>query len=192
VTGLFTVDGLNNNLAGGIGPYDPNQGNTSTDHFNSQTGIADSVDNSCSGPNGCLNNILEIGLSNVAVGSTVTLLMQQGDSASESEFQVYAPSSTTAALNSGDILKNTLTNSTTPTSTGAMDGNAASPGQFSFTMTAGTTYIAITPDCQYLLLDQIQVTPTTHQGTPEPRFYGLLLISMLAIPAIRRRFVPQQ
>ena len=30
------------------------------------------------------------------------------------------------------------------------------------------------------------------QGTPEPRFYGLLLVSLLAIPAVRRRFVPQQ
>jgi hypothetical protein len=68
---------------------------------------------------------------------------------------------------------------------------------FSFTRdSAAREFIAIsitTSDWSSdVLLSTATVTSTGGQGTPEPRFYGLLLVGMLAIPAIRRRFVPQQ
>jgi hypothetical protein len=76
----------------------------------------------------------------------------------------------------------------------ALNGGATN-SQFSIMTGAGAgyvEYIAIAADCDYLLLNSVTQTTAGHQSTPEPRFYGLLLVSLLAIPAIRRRFVPEQ
>ena len=84
----------------------------------------------------------------------------------------------------------------TAISVGSLNGGASSP---QFSVTTNTTslnpyeYIAIQADCTYLLLNSITESGGGGQTTPEPRFYGILLVAMLGLVGIvyRKRRVTE-
>jgi hypothetical protein len=193
--GLFEVDGQSPNLAAGIGPLDPNHGNT---NFTDQPGIAEGVDGTSH------DNLLEIeyaggtGAGAIQSGTILKLLLEQGDV--HDQFNVWEGvfNSPGGALLSPKALGGVggLTEDANyiGKDVGALSNGVTVP-QISITTTAGANqvgFIAIQADCTYLLLNSMTSTPPGHTTTPEPRFIGLLLVGMLAIPAIRRRFAPQQ
>jgi hypothetical protein len=182
VNGLFeTNKGTGGNLASGIGPYNPNQGG---DPYTSQLGIQDTTISSH-----LYNDLLIIEISQnapgtggvaaggTAAGTTLNFLMQQGDQTPPDTFNVYTSigSSTlpTTLASMNEVHANLAV--------GPANGGATVP-QFSVkTTTTGTNpyeFIAIQSDCQYLLLNSITIPVT---GTPEPRFYGMLLAGLLGI-----------
>jgi hypothetical protein len=86
---------------------------------------------------------------------------------------------------------------TSPNGAIGLGDNGSSEQTFNFTRsTSKYEFIAIfvssTNGADVLLSTATMTNAGGHTGAPEPRFYGLLLVSLLAIPAIRRRYVPQQ
>jgi hypothetical protein len=173
VSGLFEVgQGQGGNIASGIGPYYTNEGGAD---YTTQLGIQES---------GNTDGVLYLEVSNasgVASGSTLSFLMQEG--LTQDTFSVY-----TETLAAGSAPPNISSMTEVPGDSnvavggaGATSGRATTP-QFSIvTSTPGTSveFIAIQADCEYLLLNKI--TTTGPSSVPEPRFYGLLLASLLGL-----------
>jgi hypothetical protein len=176
VNGLFEVQqGNQGNLASGIGPFMSDQGGSP---YTSQKGIQD-------GNIGNTNvhydvtiyiEVSQTGSNPVPSGSTLSFLMQEGDV--PDSFTVYTD--TAAAGTAPPNFANMTQFDSTPISVGAEDGGATTP-QFKITTDTSTAdpieYIAIKADCTYLLLNSITSSGPT--SVPEPRFYGLLLGSLL-------------
>jgi hypothetical protein len=176
VDGLFaTSSAVESGFETGIAPYNPqdntwpynNQGGT----YNNQDGITPT-------------NILELNISGVAKGASLAFVLQ-------------GPSGDDVTVYTGDVSSQTSLSGLT-----VFDNSANNPIGNGVISPTGTTtdftivrdssaseFVAIQADCHYLLLDTITDTPAP---TPEPRLYAFLLVGLLAIPAIRRRFVPQQ
>ena len=190
LTGLFSVTaGTGGNIATGIGPYDPYEGGSP---YTGQQGIAEPVDG-----NIVYENILMLKLgSDIGKDTVINFLMQQGDQAADF-FNVYHIDSSSLPTALGASWTTTGTAIAVGGISTSSHYNAATTSQFSIKKdTALDEYVAITADCTYMVLDSAATDSNGiipgGQGTPEPRFYGLLLVSLLAIPAVRRRFVPQQ
>jgi hypothetical protein len=186
--GLFEVSDKYNNHGVGIAPYNPAEG-TSNGTFSSQDGLTDSVPNKPTGT----NNFMLLDLTNVAYGSTVSLLLQAG--VTGDTFDVYRGSTSTPTAFSGTTMLNSSPISVDESGTSMPNGTSAGQGyQFSFTKTTAgiqNQWIAISADCHYLLLDEIKVSTS---AVPEPRFYGLLMAGLLGIAGIyarKRRVAPE-
>jgi hypothetical protein len=191
-TALFAVDTHPNNNGSGIGPYSTVQGGSTGSGFPSQDGITDTLHDASGGSaNTAYGNILEIQLgADIANGAILNFLMQ--GVAGDTVTVYYGDFSTPQNLGSLSVLSNPVTHLGSDVSPIGGISTTGTTSQFSITKnTASNEFVAIVADCHYLLLDTISTTGGT-QSTPEPRFYGLLLVSLLAIPAIRRRFVPEQ
>jgi hypothetical protein len=190
LNGLFRVNDSVNSNGKGIAPFNPSEGvgnislpNAPGGDMSGQDGIEDVVTNATN-----YSNILLLKLTNFTQPTTLSLLLQAGVT--------------------GDTFTVWTSTGSQPASLGAMSmfdavpysvdesGNSqpSMPQVNNLAVAAGvTTWLGIQADCHYLLLDTITGTQGSGgQGTPEPRFYGLLLVSLLAIPAIRRRFVTEQ
>lgn len=83
-------------------------------------------------------------------------------------------------------------NGTTTLGEISTNGTAAQPQLTLTKNTGGVEWVAIEADCHYLLLSSITGAPPT-SGVPEPRFYGLLLASLLSIGGVvyQRRHAAQ-
>jgi len=142
------------------------------------------------------DNFLLLDLSNIAQGSTVSLLLQAG--VSGDTFDVYAGGTSTPTSFGGMTKLDSSPINVTEGGTSQPNGISTGQGyQFSFTKTtAGTSneWIAISADCHYLLLTEMKVTTST-STVPEPRFYGLLMAGMIGLAGIyarKRRAVEDQ
>jgi len=180
-SGLFTVTDSPHFYGNGIAPYDPQEGVGSS--YSTQAGIADSV----TGANGN-DNILLLKLSNVAAGSTLSLLLQAG--VGGDTFTVYTATGAMPTSLSGMTKYDSTPISLDEPGSIQPDGSSQpSTPQVSGLTIAGlnastTGWIAIQADCEYMLLDTLTVTPA---ATPEPRFYGLLLAGLLGLAGIGYR-----
>jgi len=179
-SGLFEVNDKYNNRGMGIAPYNPVEG-TSSGTFSNQDGLTDTVYKAPSGYDNFL--LLQLG-SNITAGSTVSFLLQAG--VTGDTFDVYTGGSTMPTSFSGMTKANSSPISVDEGGTSMPNGTSAGQGfQFSITKTGtGVQWIAISADCHYLLLDQIK---TTYSSVPEPRFYGLLMASMLGLGLVYAR-----
>ena len=169
INGLFQTNDSTFDEGIGIAPYNPSEGGSP---FSSQDGITDT-------------NVLELQLgSNIANGTTLKFLLQAGIGYSTDSITVYTEkptshSATPVNLTAMNVFDNSLA---VPILKGMISTNGTA-GWFSLTKdTSGTEFVAIQADCHYLLLDTITGTPPS--GVPEPRFYGLLLASMLGLAGI--------
>jgi hypothetical protein len=188
LSGLFRVDTSVNNNGTGIAPYNPSEGSGSA--MANQDGIEDNVAHT-NPSGGQYSNILELQLGNdIAMGTTLSFLLQGPATDPIAPFGTtgvnvyYGNFSAPTNLNAigMNVLNNPLTHN--PSTTDPITGisTTGTTPQFSITKTiAGTEFIAIQADCHYLLLDTIKGTPAS---TPEPRFYGLLLVSLLGLAGI--------
>ncbi len=180
-SGLFTVTDSPHYYGNGIAPYDPAEGVGSS--YSTQSGITDNV--SGAGSNG---NLLLLKLSNVAAGSTLSLLLQAG--VSGDTFTVYtATGAMPTSLNGMTKYDSTPIHLDEPGSIQPDGSSQPTTPQVSGLTIAGlnastTGWIAIQADCEYMLLDTLTVTPA---ATPEPRFYGLLLAGLLGLAGIGYR-----
>lgn len=181
-SGMFEVTDKDNDRGVGIAPYNPIEG-TSSGTYSTQDGLTDTVYDASKN-----DNFLLLDLTNIAQGSTVSLLLQAG--VSGDTFDVYAGGTSTPTSFGGMTQLNTSPVAVTEGGTSTPNGTSAGQGyQFTFTKTtAGTSneWIAISADCHYLLLTEIAVTTST-STVPEPRFYGLLLAGMLGLAGIYAR-----
>jgi len=180
-SGMFEVSDKYNNRGVGIAPYNPIEG-TSNGTYSTQDGLTDTVYRAPTG----YDNFLLLNLNNIAVGSTISILLQAG--VSGDTFDVYSGGASTPTSFSGMTKLNNAAIAVDEGGTSQPNGVSAGQGyQFTFTKTtAGTTnqWIAISADCHYLLLTEIKVSTST---VPEPRFYGLLLAGMLGIAGVYAR-----
>jgi len=180
--GMFEVSDSPNNRGVGIAPYNPAEG--SSNSYSNQDGLTDAVPNKPTGT----NNFLLLDLSNVAYGSTVSLLLQAG--VSGDTFDVYTSSGANAPTSFNGMSKIDSSVPVTEGGTNTPNGiSAGQPYQVSFTkLTAGTSneWIAISADCHYLLLSEIKIS-TNISSVPEPRFYGVLMAGMLGLAGIYAR-----
>jgi hypothetical protein len=186
INGMFAVNDIPNQEGAGIAPYDPADGTNS--NFANQDGIADGI--SCGYRTTCDNVMLvELG-SNIAQGTTLSFLLEAGSGASGDSAKFYT-SDTTANVPSTGLSLGGLT----PVATAAAGtiSTFGSTDQVTLTKnTSGVEWVAIEADCHYLLLSSITGAPAA-SGVPEPRFYGLLLASLLGIAGVvyqRRRNAP--
>lgn len=182
-SGMFEVSDKYNNRGVGIAPYNPIEG-TSNGTFSTQDGLTDTVYRAPTGS----DNFLLLNLSNIAYGSTISILLQAG--VTGDSFDVYRGGTTTPTSFGGMTKLNSSPIAVDEGGTSMPNGTSANQGyQFSFTKTTTGTqnqWIAIAADCHYLLLTEIKVTTGT-STVPEPRFYGLLLASMLGIAGVYAR-----
>jgi hypothetical protein len=166
VSGLFEVQkGNQGNLASGIGPYDTTEGGSP---FTGQQGIQDSsVWNWQKWQYDTDDEMLyiEVNQASIPAGTTLSFLMQEGDQADTFNVYTSVGSSTTPPNLSA------MTEVDTDKSVGVENGG---PIEF----------IAIQADCTYLLLNSITASTP---AVPEPRFYGLLLASLLGLVGIYAR-----
>jgi len=178
VDGLFEVQkGQNGNIASGIGPYVNGQGGSP---FNGQGGIQD-----FSWFRSTVDYMLFIEVSNtgtgaIANGTLLNFLMQEGSDADT--FNVW-----TLVNNSNSLPDlSDMTKVSSDVAVGVKNGGATVP-QFSITTSTTsslhTEWIAIEADCNYLLLNSI----TDPSPVPEPRFYGLLLASLIGLGIVIAR-----
>jgi len=116
--------------------------------------------------------------SSIALNSSISLLMQAG--VNGDTFNVYKLDGSVVPTGVGSGGANPMTELAPSGIAVDVAGNRTpSTPQFTFQKTtSGTEWIAIQADCHYLLLDSLTVTPT---ATPEPRFYGLLLVGILGL-----------
>jgi hypothetical protein len=164
-TDLFAVQqGYGGNNASGIAPY---QHYVS---YTSQNGITES-------------NILLLKLdSSIQVGETLNFLLQAG--VTGDAFNVWTGDFSATPTNLGKGGATGLTEVAAGVHVDNPSRNGTNP-QYSFTKTvAGTQWVAIQADCHYLLLDTI--TGYTSE-VPEPRFYGMLLVSLIGMAGIYAR-----
>jgi hypothetical protein len=191
INGLFaTNDTIIDDTDTGIGiaPYNPQEGGPST-NFEDQEGIAEAVACGSRNQSSCDNILLlELG-SNIASGTTLNFLLQEGIDASGDSATFYSanaggPNDLPTSLNpSGQPNVGIGPNEMTKLGTTAANSitNTGGVSQFSLTKdTSGVEWVAIEADCHYLLLSSITGTPGT-STVPEPRFYGFLLVSLLGI-----------
>jgi len=166
VDGLFEVaQGQGGNIASGIGPYVDGEGGSP---YTSQLGIQEQAPYDAA-------LYIEVSESSIPNNTTLSFLMQEGYTADT--FTVYTETGTstsvpgTASMGTG-----------TTYAVGGTAGSVTTP-QFSvktdWTAPNQVEFIAIKADCEYLLLNSI--TAKTPSGVPEPRFYGLLLASLLGL-----------
>lgn len=171
---LFQVSGSNGN---GIAPYNPVEGGSGSSEsaYDGQDGITDTI-TTASWPysNSSYGNVLEVELgSNIAQGTSLAFLLQAGPFADDPSVNVYTADASTPQN------VNTTSMSFDTTTTKSITDSSSVP-QFTITKnTSGIEFVAIEADCHYLLLDSITGTPGT--ATPEPRFYGLLLVGLLGV-----------
>lgn len=187
VSGLFSTNDSVYDEGIGIAPYDPQEGGSP---FPSQEGITDAANGSNSYGNILL---LELG-SNIAEGTTLNFLIQAGIGASTDVVSDYYSDSgsVNVASNEGISPSSMTLNGTTTAGEISTNGTTAQ-SQLTITKnTSGVEWVAIEADCHYILLDTITGTAPT-STVPEPRFYGLLLASLLGIAGVvyRRRRAPQ-
>ncbi len=181
-SGMFEVSDKYNNRGVGIAPYNPIEG-TSSGTYSTQDGLTDTVYDASTN-----NNFLLLDLSNIAYGSTVSLLLQAG--VSGDQFDVYAGGTSTPTSFSGMTKLDTSPVNVDEGGTSMPNGTSTGQGyQFTFTKTTASTsneWIAISADCHYLLLTEMKITTNT-STVPEPRFYGLLMAGMLGLAGIYAR-----
>jgi hypothetical protein len=188
INGLFSTNDSVFDEGVGIAPYDPKE--TDSD-FSNQNGISDTVGTSNTQNSTADSNVLLLELgNNIANGTTLSFLLQAGDG--DGNVQTYSAdfytSDTTANVASSGLSLNGLTLAGTAAA-GTISTNGTT-AQVSFKKnTSGVEWVAIEADCHYMLLDTILATPPS-SSVPEPRFYGLLLASLLGIAGVvyqRRR-----
>lgn len=191
IDGLFAVNDTYNDEGNGIAPYDPKEG--TGDFYGNQLGISDEVglNSSNTSINTADGNVLLLELgSSITDGTTLSFLLQAGLGASGDSANFYT-SDTTANVASDGINLSSMTLSGTAAA-GSISTSGTNP-QITLTKnTTGVEWVAIEADCHYLLLDTIKATPPS-STVPEPRFYGLLLASLLGIASVvyRRRRAAQ-
>jgi hypothetical protein len=188
-SGLFEVSDKYYNRGVGIAPYNPVEG-TSSGTYSNQDGLTDTVYKASNN-----NNFLLLELGNdITAGTTVSFLLQAG--VSGDTFDIYTGSSTMPTSFSGMTKANSSPINIDEGGTSQPNGTSPNqPFQYSITKTgSGVEWVAISADCHYLLLDQIQTT-YSYSSVPEPRFYGLLMAGLLGIAAVyarkRRATLPQ-
>lgn len=202
VSGLFSTDTAYFNEGTGIAPYNPNEGTSpqwewngsswvKVPTFSSQDGITDEVNNN----NPTYGNILVLELgSNIAEGTTLNFLLQAGNGQSGDAVSIFYQDATGTPSNPPDVSPDTFTSDGTSlasrtTPANSITNTGTTPQLSMVKDTNGIEFVAIEADCHYLLLDTITGTPGT-SGVPEPRFYGLLLASLLGLGGVvyqRRR-----
>lgn len=184
INGLFSTNDSTYDEGIGIAPYDPQEGGSP---FPNQEGITNTADGSNTYGNILL---LELG-SNIAQGTTLEFLIQAGIGAGSDVVSDYYSDSGTVnvPLNEGISPSSMTLNGTTTLGEISTNGTTA---QSQLTITknvSGVEWVAIEADCHYILLDTITgAAPSS--SVPEPRFYGLLLASLLGIAGVvcqRRR-----
>jgi len=178
--GMFQVSDKYNTRGVGIAPYNPAEG-TSSGTYSNQDGLTDTVPNTTK-----TDNFLLLNLSNIAYGSTISVLLQAG--VSGDTFDVYEGGTSTPTKFSGMTKVNGSPVSVDEGGTSMPNGTSTGQGyQLSFTKTTNGTqnqWIAISADCHYLLLDEMKITTS---AVPEPRFYGILLAGMLGLAGVYAR-----
>jgi hypothetical protein len=184
IDGLFEVqDGHNGNIASGIGPYVGSNGAGSP--YTGQLGLQDW---DSSGHHYDYMLFIKItggnGAGQIPTGTTLNFLMQQGDQSLDAvdvHWDVFGAGQSTPPNISA------LTHSNLNVAIGAKNGDATTP-QFSITTSTDGAHpiewIAIQADCQYILLNAIT---ETYSKVPEPRFYGLLLVSLIGLAGVYQR-----
>jgi hypothetical protein len=158
---VFSVtNGQGGNIASGLAPYVSSQGG-----YTSQLGITE-------------YDVLVLDLSQITANSTVKFTMTEG-SQNES-FNVWTgTANTTNDLATGLGTSNSFSTGANPLKNEYITGQQVATNP-TFTLTASSSeWIAIQADCHYLLLDTITITPPS--GVPEPSFYGILTIGLLAV-----------
>lgn len=183
INGMFAVNDNSNVEGEGIAPYNPQEGGSP---FPSQDGITDTA-----GGNSSYSNIILIELgSNIAQGTTLNFLLQAGIGAGSDVVSDYYQDggSVNVGMNQG-ISPSGMTLNGTTTAGEISTLGTTDQSQLKLTKnTSGVEWVAIEADCHYLLLSSI--TGTAPTGVPEPRFYGLLLASLLGLAGVvyqRRR-----
>jgi hypothetical protein len=172
LNGLFQVNDNPNNNGKGIAPYDPTFGNSNS--FGNQLGLSDDT-----GTN--LSNLLLINLGAVTNNESLTFLLNAGVTGdSFNVWTFYGASTPTSLADGGTAMTERVFNQSVGTM-GPGNGSVqpTSPQAMYTTTQAGNLWLAIQADCHYLLLDQIGASQPT--ATPEPRFYGFLLASLLGV-----------
>jgi hypothetical protein len=185
ISGSFAVNDSPNEEGAGIAPFDPAEGGAST-QFQSQDGITDVVNG-----NSNYGNVLLVELgSNIAQGTTLKFMLEAGDG--DNNVQTYSAnfytSDTTANVPSVGISPSGMTLSGTAAA-GTISTFGNTPQVTLTKNTSGVEWVAIEADCHYMLLSSITGAPPT-SGVPEPRFYGMLLASLLGLAGVvyqRRR-----
>lgn len=191
INGLFSTNDTvvyNTDTGIGIAPYNPSE----TDYnFTNQDGITDAVGtNNYGGTNTNYGNILLLNISNVAAGTTLSFLLQEGPNTTDPDSAVFYyqnGGSVNVGMNQG-ISPSGMTSFGT-VSAGQITTTGGSPQISLVRDSAATEWVAIEADCHYMLLSSITGTAPM-SGVPEPRFYGLLLASLLGIAGVvyqRRR-----
>jgi hypothetical protein len=183
--GVIACSPAVNIIAYGAHPDD----GSSTDLFAKFTSSSTNVETGLGTNHGTDNEIdtdhlIELDVSSIAANTTLNFLITSVQSGSADVF----------AWGIDDVTAPQKLASFTGGASGLTENGSTSEQNFNFTRDHQShEFIAISASSGNVLIQSATITSTGGgTTTPEPRFYGLLLVSLLAIPAIRRRFVPQQ